>query len=78
MWIYTEINWNSYESKVTLLTLLWNQQVKTVRTVPSSQMDIVICDNEKGMSLWIYIAIKRIEMWSRKKLKRFYSVKTLQ
>jgi len=43
--------WNSCESKVTLLTLLWNQEVKTVRTVPNSQLDIAICDNEKGMPL---------------------------
>jgi hypothetical protein len=57
MWMYAKMNWNSCESKVTLLTLLWNRQVKTVRTVPSSQLDIVICDNEKGMSLWMYIAI---------------------
>jgi len=49
--------WNSCESKVTLLTLLWNQEVKTVRTVPNSQLDIAICDNEKGMPLWIYIGI---------------------
>jgi hypothetical protein len=30
------------------VTILWNQQVKTDRTIPDNKPDIIICDNEKG------------------------------
>jgi len=30
------------------VTILWNQQVQTVRTIHNNKPDIIICDNEKG------------------------------
>ena len=29
------------------VTILWNQQVQTDRTIPNNKPDIIICDNEK-------------------------------
>ena len=31
------------------VTVLWNQQVQTDRTIPNNKPDIIIRDNEKGM-----------------------------
>jgi hypothetical protein len=39
------------------VTMLWNQQVQTDRTIPSSKPDIIIPDNEKGTCMLIDIAI---------------------
>ena len=36
------------------ITILWNQQVQTDRTIPNNKPDIIICDNEKGMDVTIY------------------------
>jgi hypothetical protein len=74
MWMYAEINLNSCESKV---TLLWSRQVKTVRTVPSSQLDIVIFANEKGMSLWMYIAISEDRNVIKKEAEKILYCKDL-
>ena len=37
------------------VTILWNQQIQTNRTVPNNKPDIIIRDNEKGtcmLTLW--------------------------
>jgi hypothetical protein len=39
------------------VTILWNQQVQTDRTIPNDKPDIVIRDNEKGTCMLIDIAI---------------------
>jgi hypothetical protein len=39
------------------LTILWNQQVQTDRTIPKNRPDIVICNNEKGTYMLIDVAI---------------------
>jgi hypothetical protein len=39
------------------VTILWNQQVQTDRTVPSNKPDIIISDNEKGTCVLIDAAI---------------------
>ena len=39
------------------LTILWNQQVQTDRTIPNNKPDIVIHDNEKGTRMLIVVAI---------------------
>ena len=39
------------------VTILWNQQVQTDRTIPSNKPDIIIRDNEKGTCMLIDIAI---------------------
>ena len=39
------------------VTILWNQQVQTDRTIPSKKPDIIIQDNEKGTCMLIDVAI---------------------
>jgi hypothetical protein len=39
------------------VTILWNQQVKTDRTIPNNKPDIVTCNNEKGTCMLIDVAI---------------------
>jgi hypothetical protein len=38
------------------VTILWNQQVKTDRTIPNNKPDIVIRDNEKRT--WMLIDVE--------------------
>jgi len=39
------------------VTILWNQQVQTDRTIPNNKPDIIIPDNEKRTCILIDIAI---------------------
>jgi len=39
------------------VTILWNQQVQTDRTIPNNKPDIIICDNEKRTCMLIDVAI---------------------
>ena len=39
------------------VTILWNQQVRTDRTVPNNKPDIIIRDNEKRTCILIDVAI---------------------
>ena len=39
------------------VTILWNQQVQTDRTIPNNKPDIIICDNEKRTGMLIDVAI---------------------
>ena len=39
------------------VTILWNQQVQTDRTIPNNKPDITIRDNEKGTCMLIDVAI---------------------
>ena len=39
------------------VTILWNQQVQTDRTIPNNKPDIIIRDNEKGTCMLIDVAI---------------------
>ena len=39
------------------VTILWNQQVQTDRTILNNKPDIIICDNEKGTCMLIDVAI---------------------
>jgi len=40
-----------------MVTILWNQQVRTSRTIPNNKPDIIICDNKKGTCILIDVAI---------------------
>ena len=44
-------------SKGGKVTILWNQQVQTDRTIPNNKPDIIIGDNEKGTCMLIDTAI---------------------
>jgi len=39
------------------VTILWNQQVQTDRTIPNNKPDIIIRDNEKGTFMLIDVTI---------------------
>ena len=39
------------------VTISWNQQVQTDRTIPSNKPDIIIRDNENGTCMLIDVAI---------------------
>jgi len=39
------------------VTILWNQQLQTVRTIPNNEPDIIIRDNEQGTCMLIDVAI---------------------
>jgi hypothetical protein len=39
------------------VTILWNQERQTDRTIPSNKPDIVVRDNEKGTCMLIDVAI---------------------
>ena len=39
------------------VTILWNQQVQTDRTIPNNKPEIIICDNEKVTCMLIDVAI---------------------
>jgi len=41
------------------VTILWNQQVQTDRTIPNNKPDITICENGKGTCMLIDVAITR-------------------
>jgi len=38
------------------VTILWNQQVQTDKTIPNNKPDIIIRDNEKGTCVLIDVA----------------------
>jgi len=56
-------HWNKHVPKSVVtnqggkVTILWNQQVQTDRTIPNNKPDIVIRDNEKGTCMLIDVAI---------------------
>jgi len=39
------------------VTILWNQQAQTDRTIPNNKPDFIICDNEKGTCMLIDVAM---------------------
>jgi hypothetical protein len=39
------------------VTILWNQQVQTDRTLPNNKPDVIIRDNKKGTCMLINVAI---------------------
>jgi hypothetical protein len=39
------------------VTILWNQQVQTERTIPNNKPDTIIWDNEKATCILIDVAI---------------------
>ena len=60
------------------VTILWNQQVQTDRTIPNNKPDIMIRDNEKGTRRLIDVAISGDRNMINKKPRRFQKRKILQ
>ena len=54
------------------VTILWNQQVQTDRTIPNNKPHIIIRDNEKGTCMLIDVAISGDRnVIKKKKPRRF-------
>jgi hypothetical protein len=50
-------NNNNNNNRGGRVTILWNQQVQTDRTIPNNKPDIIIRDNEKEACMLLNIAI---------------------
>jgi len=53
------------------VTIPWNQQVQTDRTIPNNKPDIIIRDNEKRTCMLIDVAISGDRNVTKKKLRKF-------
>jgi len=53
------------------VTILWNQQIQTDRTIPNNKPDIIIRDNDKGTCMLIDAAILGNRNVIKKKPRRF-------
>ena len=59
------------------VTILWNQQVQTDRTIPSNKPDIIIRDNEKGTCMLIDVAISGDRNVIKKEAEKILKYKDL-
>jgi len=59
------------------VTILWNQQVQTDRTIPNNKPDIIIRDNEKGTCVLIDVAISGDKNVIKKEVERILKYKDL-
>ena len=59
------------------VTILWNQQVQTDRTMPNNKPDIVIRDNEKGTCMLIEVAISGDRNVIKKEAEKILKYKDL-
>jgi len=59
------------------VTILWNQQVQTDRTVPNNTPDIIIRDNEKGTCMLIDVAISGDRNVIKKEAEKILKYKDL-
>jgi len=59
------------------VTVLWNQQVQTDRTIPNNKPDIVIHDNEKGTCTFIDVALSEGRNVIKKEAEKILKYKDL-
>jgi hypothetical protein len=59
------------------VTILWNQQVQTDRTIPNNKPDIIMPDNEKGTCMLIDVAISGDRNVIKKEAERILKYKDL-
>jgi len=59
------------------VTILWNQQVQTDRTIPNNKPDITIRVNEKRTCVLIYVAISGDRNVIKKEAKKILKYKDL-
>jgi len=59
------------------VTILWNQQVQTDRTIPINKPDIIICDNDKGTCMLIDVAISGDRNVIKKEAKKILKYKDI-
>jgi len=59
------------------VTILWNQQMQTDRTIPNNKPDIIIRDNEKGTCMLIDVAISGDRNVIKKEAEKILKYKDL-
>ena len=59
------------------VTILWNQEIQTDRTIPNNKPDIIFCDNEKGTCMLIDVAISGDRNVIKKEAKKILKHKDL-
>ena len=59
------------------VTILWNQQVQTDRTIPNNKSDFKIRDNEKGTCIVIDVAISGDRNVMKKEAEKILKYKDL-
>jgi len=59
------------------ITILWNQQTQTDRTIPNNKPDIIIRDNEKGTCMLIDVAISGDRNMFKKEAEKVLKYKDL-
>jgi hypothetical protein len=59
------------------VTILWNQQVQTDRTIPNNKPDIVISDNEKRTCVLVDVAIPGDRSVIKKEAEKILKYKVL-
>jgi len=59
------------------VTILWNQQIQTDRTIPNNKPDIIIRDNERGTCMLIDVAISGDRNVIKKEAKKILKYKDL-
>ena len=59
------------------ITILWNQQVQTDRTIPNNKQDIIIRDNEKRTCMLIDVAISGNRNVIKKEVENIVKYKDL-
>ena len=64
-------------SKGGKVTILWNQQVQTDRTIPNNKPDIIIRENEKGTCMLIDFAISGDRNVIKKEAEKILKYKDL-
>jgi len=60
------------------VTILWNQQIQTDRTIPNNKPDITILDNDKGAYMLIDVVISGDRNMIKKEAEKILKYKTLQ
>jgi hypothetical protein len=59
------------------VTILWNQQVQTDRSIANNKPDIIICVNGKGTCMLIYVAISGNRNVIKKEAEKILKYKDL-
>ena len=59
------------------VTILWNQQVQTHRTIPNNKPDIIIRDNKMGTYTLIHVAISGDRNVIKKEAEKILKYKDL-
>jgi len=74
---YKHVSKSAETSQGGRVTILWNQQVKTDRTIPNNKPDIIIRDNEKGTCMLIDVAISGDRNLIKKEAEKIIKYKDL-